>query len=123
MTKLVLALGSNTDQESNMAIAKELLANMFENVTFSSSLWTAPIDMESGRFLNCIAVGYTGHGYDQVHQALKRLEIQIGNTKANRSKGIVKIDVDVLKYGDRKYHTDDWERSYVQQLIRQLDVE
>ena len=123
MTKLVLALGSNTDPESNMAMAKQLLASMFKNVTFSNELWTDPIGIASGRFLNCLAVGYTGHGYNQVQQALKRLETKIGNTKANRLKGIVKIDVDVLKYGDRKYHTDDWERGYVQQLICQLGVE
>lgn len=120
LKEIILALGSNTDQESNLALAKELLKNMFDDVKFTRYLWTSPIDIDSDRFLNCLAMAHTRHGYSQVHRALKQLERQIGNSKVNRSKGIVKIDVDVLQYDDIKYHLQDWSRDYVQELLKEI---
>lgn len=123
LKKLILVLGSNTDQESNIDLAKELLMKTFKDVTFTRYIWTPPINMDSADFLNCLAVTYSWHGYPQIHRALKQLERQMGNTKANRSKGIVKIDVDVLKYGDIRYHEDDWKRAYVRTLLQDLAEE
>ena len=41
--KIVIALGSNVDQEAHILKAKKWLEATFEDMTFGTSLWTEPI--------------------------------------------------------------------------------
>lgn len=120
--KIILAIGSNNNAESNIALAKMKIQSLFKDVVFTEELWTDPIDMPEGTepFLNCLAKGYTRHGLSQIKMGLKRLERECGNSKAKRSGNIIVLDVDVLQYGDEKLKESDWQRYYIKKLIRQL---
>ncbi len=117
--KIILALGSNTDQEMNMMKVEQLLKDLFGEVAFSTQLWTMPIGLTSEKFINCLAFIKTTHGLPQVSRAIKQLERKCGNTKAERSKGLIKMDIDILKFNDTIFHEDDWERNYIKTLMKQ----
>ena len=120
--KIILAIGSNHNAESNIVLAKMKIQNLFKDVIFTEELWTDPIGLPEGTepFLNCLAQGYTRHGLSQIKMGLKRLERECGNSKGKRSENIVALDVDVLLYGDVKLKEDDWNRPYVKKLMRQF---
>lgn len=71
-------------------------------------------------YLNCLATAYTTHALKSLERALKNLERRCGDSKHERKKGVVNMDLDILLYGDEKKHVGDWERSYVKELMREL---
>lgn|SRR5574344_179777 len=117
--KLILALGTNYNQEMNMFMAEHLLKKLLPDIIFTEQRWTKPIGIKSDRFLNKLAFAMVDHGVPQIERALKNIEHKCGNTKAERSKNIVKIDIDILLVGETKYHIMDWERNYIKDLIKQ----
>lgn len=121
--KLIIALGANTDAGANIDLAKIHLVKLFPGMTFSTVISTEPIGIESDDFLNCIAVGTCVHNYVQVHRALRHIEKTMGSGKGERGKGIVRIDLDILYFDDKKYHEDDWRRSYVRRLLTEIGEE
>lgn len=118
--RLILSLGSNTDSDRNIQEGKVALEKLFGDVTFSDTVETKAVGMDAPSFLNCLASTYTKHGYTQLHRALKQIERKMGSLKFDRSRGIVRLDLDILMLGDVRYHPEDWDRDYVKRLISQL---
>jgi 7,8-dihydro-6-hydroxymethylpterin-pyrophosphokinase (HPPK) len=119
--KVILSLGANENQESNMQLAQYKLERLLSNqVIFSETMWTTPIGIDSDRFLNCLAVAHTHHSFTQLHRALKQIERSLGSLRAERKRGVVKMDIDILLFGDSRYHTDDWQRNYVRRLLERM---
>ena len=106
-----------------MFMGKQRLEELFHSVQYSTEVWSDAIDLpESDRFLNCLARVRTVHGLKQVQQALKQIERRCGVSQAMKHTGIVKLDLDILLYGNERFHEEDWERPYIQQLMRELNV-
>ena len=119
--KVILSLGANENQESNMQLAQYKLERLLSNqVIFSEMMWTTPIGIDSDRFLNCLAVAHTHHSFTQLHRALKQIERSLGSLRAERKRGVVKMDIDILLFGNSRYHTDDWQRDYVRRLLERM---
>ena len=53
-TRIIISIGSNTEQNKNIRQAKDLLNKYFHDIKYSSSIWTSPIEIKSEQFLNCI---------------------------------------------------------------------
>ena len=51
---------------------------------------------------------------------LKNIETTMGSMPEERRKGIVKIDIDLLQFDETRHKTGDWERDYIQLLIKEL---
>ena len=121
---LIISIGTNVDQSINMFMGKQRLEELFHNIQYSSEIWSDPIDLpESDRFLNCLAKVRTVHGFKQVHQALKQIVRRCGVSQAMKHAGTVKLDLDILKYGDERMHEADWERPHIKLLMNELNVE
>lgn len=117
--ELILSLGSNTDQEECMSAACDKLREMFgDDIVFSRQMWTNPIGIESGKFLNCLVFTHTFHKLEYVNKAMKYIERLCGNRKRARSNNIIKMDIDILKYGEQKLHDKDWSRTYIITLMK-----
>lgn len=59
-TKVIIAIGSNRNQEENVLKAHEHLSCMFRNCLFGPRMWTEPIGLEnSDKFLNQVMLGET----------------------------------------------------------------
>ena len=118
--QLIIAMGSNHEAEQHIGLAKEHLTNLFKTIRFSQMKWTEPFNCGTDKFLNCLAVTYSNHSLKLTTQALRNIERKCGDTILGRRKGIVKLDLDILRYGDIILHESDWERSYIKDLMKEI---
>lgn len=119
---LIIALGSNTNQNACMARAKKLLRTHFGGtIFFTRDIWTQPIGIVSDKFLNSLAITRTDLGFKQIEGLLKSIEAECGNTNSERKRNIVRMDIDILLLGEVKYHPKDWQRGYVKELLAEFN--
>lgn len=121
--EIIIALGSNEQAEEHLDKAKKYIQALFPNILFSEALWTEPIGIRSARFLNCVGVAMTGMDYSTICQMLKSIEHSCGDRQEDRRRNIVRMDIDLLRYGHRREHKKDWQRPYIQQLIKEIHVD
>lgn len=116
-----MALGSNCDQEKNIGKAMDMLQELFDgNVKFTRLVWTEPVGIKSDKFINCLACVYTLSNYDSINQSLKNIEYACGRNKTDKTRNIVRMDIDILMFGNEKHHDDDWSRTYIKELINEI---
>ena len=106
--KITISLGSNTEQEQHIEEAIERLKTVFSDITFTQPQWTEPVGVVSDRYLNCLANFTTSLSLQQLVQQLKDIETAMGDTHENHKQGIVLIDLDVIKYGDKEVKKIAW---------------
>lgn len=106
--KITISLGSNTEQEQHIEEAIERLKTVFSDITFTQPQWTEPVGVVSDRYLNCLANFTTLLSLQQLVQQLKNIETAMGDTHENHKQGIVLIDLDVIKYGDKEVKKIAW---------------
>lgn len=116
----MLALGSNTDATKNIEKAKAMINKEWPEMMWSQSLTTKPIGIISDNFINALACGFTTDSYEKVINVTKNIEIKLHYNKEERQQGIIKIDVDVLQYSNKKCKKNDWNREYMKALIKDL---
>lgn len=121
--EIILALGSNSEQEASMVKARTLLMALLQHVSFSENVCTEPIGIQSPHFLNCLAVATTSMCLTDLVAALKKVEHLCGDTVEQRRMNVVRMDIDILKYDTERLHEKDWERQYVLDMLRQLKPE
>ncbi len=122
MTEIILALGSNVQQKKHMEQANQLLSERLGNIVFSEMIWTEPIGLDSDKFLNEVVCAQTNLPVEEVLASLKKIEVFCGRSHEESQKGIIHMDIDLLMYGKERFHKKDWERAYLQKLLKQLGV-
>ena len=124
LNKIILSLGSNQDQEKNMAEAVRILRNQFVSIAFSNSVYTEPIGLTgSAPFLNRVADAYTSEQPDEIKHLLKRTEYELQRMPDDKNFGIVPIDIDLLQWNELILKPDDLRRYYIIEGIRALENE
>ena len=119
--KLLIALGTNVNQKQNIQKAMDLLRKTWQDILFTNLKWTKPIGMDTDLFYNCLAYTKVDENLSQVQQILKNIEKACGNTEADRAHQKIQMDIDILMFGTHKLHEQDWQRSYIQELIQEID--
>lgn len=121
MTKenyIIISIGSNYNQKENISFAKKKLAGMLgEQTSFTRDMWTEPVGIQSEKFINCICISATRHTLLQLTKAFKQLEKKCERSKKNDLISKIPLDIDILLYGNQRYHEKDWERQYIQELL------
>jgi 2-amino-4-hydroxy-6-hydroxymethyldihydropteridine diphosphokinase len=105
--KVYLSMGSNIgDREANLRAAISILPAATVQVTQISSLYeTQPVDyVDQSWFLNCVVEGQTPSPPQELLQALRKIESDMGSRKPF-PKGPRLIDIDILLYGDATIDT------------------
>ena len=121
-TEVLIAIGSNFNQRFSMAFAKKQLHGIFYgSIKFSDEVWTEPVGMKSDMFLNCLCAGRTIHKKGQLEKALKRVERQCLRCKKYDQLNRITLDIDILQYGELRFHEQDWQREYIHDLLRKKD--
>ena len=117
--QVIISLASNYEQEANMAEARRRLNVLLHVFRFTIEIWTEPYGTPKrpDPYMNQLLYGTTSLSVDDLQQALKEMELQMGRTKGDREAGIVRIDLDLMKYDDQGYHLRDWERPYIGRLL------
>lgn len=119
--RVILALGTNVNQERNMKQVRRLLVDTWPDMKFTTPKWTQPIGMASDLFYNCLAYTKVEESLEELTEKVKNMERICGNTRAERSLNRIQMDIDILLYGDNKLHIDDWQRDYVQELMKEIE--
>ena len=121
MTKenyIIISIGSNYNQKENISFAKKKLAGMLgEQTSFTRDMWTEPVGIQSEKFINYICISTTRHTLLQLTKAFKQLEKKCERSKKNDPISKIPLDIDILLYGNQRYHEKDWERQYIQELL------
>ena len=112
---VIIALGSNRRQAAHIHWASERLATLLTDLRLSPAIWTADVHATGTYYINRLAMGYTRLPADELQQTLKSIE-----TATGRSADGVTIDLDLMQYGQQRYHHADWPRPYIQRLIGRL---
>ena len=116
---MIISLASNENQETNLAKAREQLAQFMTEVHFTSAIWTEPVNsIRKEPYLNQLCKGTTAFSDGLLGEVLKETEKRIG--RIHNEDGIVVIDLDLLEYDGHKYHLRDWNRDYVKNLLDEL---
>lgn len=121
MNKVLLSIGTNEDREANLALCHKYLNSLFENIIYSKTSITIPYgNSYKNDFLNQLAVVYTDKGKKDISLLLKSLERKMGRENADKEKGIVKIDVDIIAWNEEIVKPSDISRSYIADLLPSL---
>lgn len=121
MNTLIISIGSNINSTENIERCREALAIIFPTVLFSSTSITKPFGKQyKNNFLNQLALATTANNLEETNKLLKSLEKEMGRKNGDKDKGIVVIDIDIVKWNDTILKTEDWQRSYVADLLPSL---
>ena len=119
--KIIIALGSNFEPQINVEKAKQGLGALFPEILFSRSLWTEPVGIQSPRFVNALAIAHTSWSKEKIESELKRLEKVCGRCREEKEQGVIRIDLDLMLYGEEKLRLKDWNRKYIFTLMNDLE--
>ena len=100
-----MALGSNHNPLQNISHAEVILKQLFPDITFSK-----------------LAICSTKESLKETLHDIKHIELLCGDTLSQRKEKIVAMDIDILKYGSQKLHENDWNRPYIQQLLKEMKL-
>lgn len=116
--QILISLASNSNQEQNIQEAQRRLLQTFKVCRFSDAIWTEPVNAKRpDLYMNQLLWCATSMTLKELEGWLKEQETEMGRTSEERAQGIVRIDLDLLQYDDRRYHLRDWERDYVKKLL------
>ncbi len=123
-TKIIIALGSNYEQERNITYAVERLREFFPSIVFSGVHWTEPIGIVSDKFVNALGCAEIEcDSMEEVSQKLKLIEQECGRKAEDKRRNVVKLDLDLLQYGDARLKEKDWKRGYMSLLLEEIYVQ
>ena len=114
---VLISIGSNTNGKKQMALARKVLTETFTDVRFTRTL-TSLACPGNGVYSNMLAQFTTEISEAELVKILKRLECEMGDSEQQRNKGMVMMDLDILRYEDTKRHLRDWDRPYIKRLLR-----
>lgn len=114
----LLCLGSNFERDLHMETARRVLKEHFLNIRFGEEMETEAIgDGILSPFSNQLAKFESSLSPEEIRNLLKRIELDNGRTSEDRSKGIVRLDIDLLIYGDHVLKPEDLKRAYIQKSL------
>lgn len=126
MNSCIVSLGSNIDSEKNIGEAIRLIAANFELIKTSEFIRTKPIGMvDQADFTNGAVLIRTGMNLENLTNALKKIEDQMGRDRTQAKFGPRNIDLDVLVWNgeviDQDYFTRDFLRTSAEELGFKID--
>ncbi len=123
--KVIISLGSNaSDSKSVIHVADRLLEEYFDRIQFSEPEYTLPVGLPGAAvFLNQVAIASTRRGWQEVCQALKKIEKQLGRSPESTNNGMVIVDIDLLQWNGQRLKPEDWERDYIRRGVLAISFE
>lgn len=112
--KCLILLGSNEDKEKNIALASELLRNIFDKIVFSETRSFPSREKKNiPSYLNRIAAGMTSLEKEEVISCLKDIEHRMGRLPEHKKAGKIIIDLDLLKWNSEVLKEEEMQQEYV----------
>lgn len=120
--KCIVALGSNTEAQKNLALGRNLLIKYFHNAQFAPEETTQAIGCQINLtpFLNQVCTFVSDLSIAELKTRLKTIEHASGRTPEEKLKEVIRLDIDLLAVDNEVIKPLDWERDYVKRGIRYL---
>ncbi|MBF0575896.1 MULTISPECIES: 2-amino-4-hydroxy-6-hydroxymethyldihydropteridine diphosphokinase [unclassified Dysgonomonas] len=118
MNTFIISMGSNENRTENMSRCRYLLSKYYPDVMFSEMINTEPFgDNYQSDFFNQLALINSDDDDLAITERLKMIESEIGRHAEEKSRGIIKIDVDLLVVNGNIIKVEDFERPYINSLF------
>ena len=122
MHKVLLSLGTNTDACLNLKRAIDNLYACFPNIRFTKIIESEPYGKSfRGPFLNTLAYFETNLKKDEIQLRFKTIEKHMGRQPADKTQGIVTIDIDLIQWNSEVLKPEDFKRDYMNELLIQVE--
>ena len=121
MHKVLLSMGSNTQARFNINRAKCILQKQFPTIRF-----TDDIESEShgnaftSLFVNSLGYFESDLKKNELIAHFKDIEKNMGRDPKDKIEGKVIIDIDLIKWDNEVVKPEDFERSYIRDLLKSL---
>lgn len=115
----IISLGSNIENgELQLHNAYNIIRMWFREAKHSAPLSTVAIGMPEGtpNYSNMLVCVTTTLSLASMTSLTKELERLMGDTRENRNKNIVAMDVDIVEFDKEILKVHDYQRSYYQAL-------
>lgn len=113
MTECILTLGSNCQaKEQMMESAARWLARNFGESVSSGIYQTRALNGVSPDYLNMVVKVQTVLEPERLIQLGKEFEAECGRSAESKKRGIVEMDVDLVKYGKTILRPEEFTRTY-----------
>lgn len=113
MTECILTLGSNCPaKEEMMAAATRWLASHFPAAASSGIYRTRALNGVAPDYLNMVVKVRTALEAERLIQLGKEFEAECGRSAESKRRGIVEMDVDLVKYGKTILRPEEFTRTY-----------
>lgn len=121
--QVIIALGTNVEK-AKILQAITTLQTLISDIKVSEIIPTLPLGskFQHTQFYNALALGTTTKAADEMTMCLKDIERACGDTSSLRQSGHVVLDLDLMKYDNKKFHTSDWDREYIKELMRKTCI-
>lgn len=101
MNTAIIMLGSNTNAEENIDLAKEKISEFYEIVSVSSALITKPHGKHyQADFRNEAVKLLSDETAEETKATFKQIEIELGRTPENKKQGNMPIDIDMIYWNE-----------------------
>lgn len=121
MHQCLICLGSNYEFPHHLHAARIALTEIFPNIRFGKEMVTKAVGEHwLSPFGNQLATFHDNRTSEDIRAILKRIEKDNGRMPNDKKKGIVKLDIDLLKYDDIVLKPKDLEQSYIKQNLKEL---
>lgn len=121
MNTAIVMLGANVNQEQNLMLAKELLAEFFEILDESSIMITKPIGKKyKTDFHNQAIKILSDDTAKQITSHFKHIENEMGRSALTNLKGEVPIDIDLIFWNGVQKRSDYDKYPFVKQCVDEI---
>lgn len=119
--RAIVSLGSNTGREENIEQAVRMLSERFRTAVFSPAEYTEPVGCpSSAKFLNRVGVFRTSLSADELKSVFKEIETLLGRRPEDKGRGVVPVDIDLLRWNGQTLKPEDIKRGYILSGLRSL---
>jgi 2-amino-4-hydroxy-6-hydroxymethyldihydropteridine diphosphokinase len=101
MARVYVSLGSNVDRENRLRQAVDLLRHYFSDIKMSPVYDSVAVGFDGSNFLNLVAGFDSPLAVEEVAQAFRDIENQLGRDRSLPKFASRPIDLDILLYDDR----------------------
>ena len=122
MNRAVIGIGSNLpDSEKIVLECCKKIREIVEDSEFSTCYETVPVStIPQPNYHNCVGIITTPKAFDEIRAIFKSMEAEAGRTKSDKQRGVVILDIDIVKWNDEVVSPRDFLQEYVHIGLRQL---
>jgi 2-amino-4-hydroxy-6-hydroxymethyldihydropteridine diphosphokinase len=114
-------LGSNSNADINLELAKDILSSYFDVVKESSTTTSKPFGKNyHADFWNKALKILSVETKEETIYIFKNIEAEMGRTADSKKSGIIPIDIDLIFWNDNQVHFDYDRFDFVRKCINEI---